>query len=334
MGPRIKTTVVGSYPAPPWLSGRSSLLELRDAVMVALKTQELAGLDLIADGELPRYDLDHPATNGMVNYFVTQLDGVRTEFSMSDFDRFRSDRVVGSRGLPAGMVVAEIGPGTLNLPRDYAAVRSLTTSALKFTCTGPHMLARILTNIHYKNRAELAMDIAGVLAHQLELVEAEVVQIDEANIAGHPEDQAWAAEALNVVLDAIPNEKAVHICFGNYGGQTLQRGHWDDLLGYMNALRVDHLVLEFARRNYAQLDVLKELDPAIGLGIGVSDIKDIEVESPQLIAQRIERIVDTLGEERLRYIHPDCGLWMLRRGVADRKLRAIVEGRNLFEGRP
>ena len=196
------------------------------------------------------------------------------------------------------------------------------------------MLARVLTNIHYRDRAELAMDVARVLAHQLELVEADVVQIDEANIAGHPEDQAWAAEALNIVLDAIPNEKAVHICFGNYGGQTLQRGHWDDLLKYMNALRADHFVLEFARRNFDQLEVLKDLNPAIGLGIGVSDIKDNEVESPQLIAERIEHIVDTLGERRLKYIHPDCGFWMLHRGVADRKMRAIVEGRNLFEGRP
>jgi methionine synthase II (cobalamin-independent) len=72
MSERIKTTVVGSYPVPSWLVGNTSRLVLRDAVMVVLKTQELAGLDLIADGELSRFDTGHPETNGMIDYFVGQ----------------------------------------------------------------------------------------------------------------------------------------------------------------------------------------------------------------------------------------------------------------------
>jgi 5-methyltetrahydropteroyltriglutamate--homocysteine methyltransferase len=186
----------------------------------------------------------------------------------------------------------------------------------------------------YKERAELAMAMADMLRRQLTAVEADVVQLDEAYIVGHPEDAPWAADAINLVLDAIPNEKAVHICFGNVGGQTLQRGFWADLILFLNKLRADHLVLEFARRGYEELSAFRDLDPAIGLGIGVVDIKDNEVESPQLIASRIEKIVRDAGEERLKYIHPDCGFWMLQRSVVDRKMRALVEGRNLFEGRP
>jgi 5-methyltetrahydropteroyltriglutamate--homocysteine methyltransferase len=91
-------------------------------------------------------------------------------------------------------------------------------------------------------------------------------------------------------------------------------------------------VLEFARRGYDELPVLSDLDPRVGLGIGVVDVKDNEVEQPDLIAQRIERIVKILGEGRLRYVHPDCGLWMLHRSVADRKLKALVDGRNRFLG--
>src|SRR4029077_194813 len=83
---------------------------------------------------------------------------------------------------------------------------------------GPHMLSRVLTNCFYKNVADLAMDIAAILRRQLELVEADVVQLDEASIVGYPEDAVWAAEAVNHVLDGVLNEKAVHICFGNYGG--------------------------------------------------------------------------------------------------------------------
>ncbi len=333
MSSHIKTTVVGSYPAPSWLTGNSSSIALMDAVMVVLKAQELAGLDLIADGELSRFDPDHPQTNGMVHYFVSKMEGVRTEFSMSDFDRFQADRAGAYRTVPVGTVVGKIGDGTLNLPRDYESVRSLTRSPLKFTCTGPHMLSRIVTNIHYPDQAELAMDIARVLRRQLESVEADTIQLDEANITGHPEDADWAAEAINHVLDGIPNQRAVHLCFGNYGGQTIQKGRWVDLIRFLNALHADHVVLEFARHGYDQLEVLKELDPKIGLGIGVIDIKDNEVESPQLIASRIEKITKTLGSQRLQYIHPDCGFWMLQRNVVERKIRALVAGRNLYEGR-
>ena len=269
----------------------------------------------------------------MVDYFVSRMGGLRKEFSLSDFDRFRADRASGFRLLTAGMVVSKVEDGTLNLPRDFEFVRPLTRSPLKFTCTGPHMLARVLTNLHYGDVAELSMDIASVLRRQLELVEAETVQLDEACIVGYPQDAAWAAESINHVLDGVLNEKAVHICFGNYGGQPVLRGFWPDLLPFLNSLRTDHLVLEFARRGYDELPLFSELDPKISLGIGLIDIKDNEVESPELIASRIELIVKTLGAGRLRYVHPDCGFWMLQRSVVDSKMRALVEGRDLFEGR-
>ena len=333
MARKIKTTVVGSYPVPSWLVGNTSRLVLRDAVMAVMKTQELAGLDLVTDGELMRFDPSHPETNGMVDYFVSQMDGIRKHFSLSDFERFRADRASASSLLSAGMVVDKIGEGTLNLLRDCEFVSALTKLPLKFTCTGPHMLSRVLTNCFYKNVADLAMDIAGILRRQLELVEADIVQLDEASIVGYPEDAVWAAEAVNHVLDGVLNEKAVHICFGNYGGQPMLRGFWRDLVPFLNSLRTDHLVLEFARRGYEELDVLSDLNPKIALGIGLIDIKDNEVESPDLIASRIETIVKVLGAERIHYVHPDCGFWMLQRSVVDRKMQALVEGRNLFEGR-
>jgi 5-methyltetrahydropteroyltriglutamate--homocysteine methyltransferase len=330
---RIKTTVVGSYPVLPWMVGHPSRLVLRDAVMAVLKTQELAGLELVTDGELARFDANHPEANGMVDYFLAHLDGIRKAVSPSDFERYRADRAAGYQLVSGAIVVGKIGPGTLNLPRDCDFTRSLTRLPLKFTCTGPHMLARMLDDRHYPDVAELAMDIAGVLKQQLELVDADVVQLDEASIAGSPQDARWAAEAINCVLDGVLCEKAVHICFGNYGGQPMLRGFWRDLIPFLNALRADHLVLEFARRGYDELDVFRDLDPRIGLGIGVIDIKDNEVESPELIASRLEQIVRVLGPERLKYVHPDCGFWMLQRTVVDRKIQALVAGRDLFEGR-
>jgi 5-methyltetrahydropteroyltriglutamate--homocysteine methyltransferase len=261
------------------------------------------------------------------------MSGIRNSFSPADIDQFRMDRASGYRLLTPGVVIGKVGEGSLNLLQDYEFVSGLTRSPLKFTCTGPHMLARLLTNCFYKDTAELAMDIAEVLRRQVELLEADTVQLDEASIVGFPEDSGWAAEAINHVLGGILNETAVHICFGNYGGQPMLRGFWRDLIPFLNSLRTDHLVLEFARRGYDELVVLRDLDPKIGLGIGVIDIKDNEVESPDLIASRIEIIVKTLGSKRLRYVHPDCGFWMLQRSVVDRKMRALVQGRDLFEGR-
>jgi len=180
MNPNIKATVVGSYPVPSWLVGNTSRLVLRDAVMAVLKIQELAGLDMVTDGELMRFDPSHPETNGMVDYFVSQMEGIRSHFALSDFDRFLSDRASATRLLTAGMVVGKIGEGTLNLPRDYEIVAPLTKTALKFTCTGPHMLSRMVTNCYYKDISELAMDLAAVLRRQLESIEADAVQLDEA----------------------------------------------------------------------------------------------------------------------------------------------------------
>jgi len=329
----ILTTVVGSYPTPQWLFGDTSRGTLRDAIMVVLKTQELAGIDVVADGELNRFDPSHPETNGMIDYFISRMSGIRTRFSISDIDEFHADTQLKYRTDPAGIVHEAVHDGVLNLARDYDFTKNLTTHQLKFTCTGPHMLTKVLTDRHYKDRGDLCMAIAQVLRRQMERIGAEVIQIDEANISGHPEDREWALPAINHVLDGIRGQRGVHICFGNYGGQSVQKGFWKDLMPFLNGLHCDHLILEFARRGYGELDAFRELNPKIGLGLSVVDIKDNGIEPPDLIASRIEHAQQTLGPGRIPFVHPDCGFWMLQRSVADGKMRALVQGRNLFEGR-
>src|SRR4029079_7777903 len=97
------------------------------------------------------------------------------------------------------------------------------------------------------------------------------------------------------------------------------------LVKFRNALQCDHLVLEIARRPAQELELLREVRREIGLGIGVIDIKDNEVESPEEVARRIEHAAKVLGFERIQYVHPDCGFWMLPRSVADAKMRSLVE---------
>src|SRR3989304_5326096 len=117
--PSIRTTVVGSYPIPQWLGVVPSMPNLRDAIMVILKTQELAGIDVIADGELSRFDPNHPETNGMIDYFIGQMDGISTRVTRAELEEFRGSEVADYRQRPAGVVRGEIGEGTLSLAGDF-----------------------------------------------------------------------------------------------------------------------------------------------------------------------------------------------------------------------
>lgn len=331
--PEILTTVVGSYPVPDWLRAYPTKQGLIDATMVVLKTQEEAGIDVVADGELYRFDVNHPETNGMIDYFIRPMSGITSEISRETLEAFRGESGLAYRAEPAGVVEGPVGEGMLNLPKAYALVRPLTRARLKFTVTGPHMLSKVLMDRYYRDRARLADAIAEVLARQVAEIDAEVVQVDEANIPGHPEEGGWAAAAVNRVLEAVKGEKAVHVCFGNYGGQTVQRGAWEALVPFLSALRADHLVLELKRWGVEHAACLKDLPGRIGIGLGVVDIKDNRVETAEEIARDIERAERLVGKGRIRYIHPDCGFWMLQRGVADRKIAALAKGRDLFEGR-
>ena len=331
--PRIKTTVVGSYPVPDWLAANPSEQALVDAMRVVLATQEQAGIDVVCDGELYRFDINHPETNGMIEYFVRPMAGVRREIGFEELIEYRKAGGMQFRARPPGVVDRPLGSGTLDLPSACARAKALATRPLKFTVTGPHMLAKTLLNKHYKDTAELAHAIADVLAEQVRHVDADVVQIDEANLPGHPDEWKWAASAVNRVLDAVKGKPAVHLCFGNYGGQSIQKGNWAKLMDYLNALHADHVVMECAHRPAEELAVFRDLRPEIGLGLGVVDVKRTEVESAEEIARAIERAQKTLGPGRVKYVHPDCGFWMLKRNMADGKIRALVQGRDLFEGR-
>jgi 5-methyltetrahydropteroyltriglutamate--homocysteine methyltransferase len=330
--PRILTTVVGSYPVPDWLAALPSEQALIDATSVVLKTQELAGIDVVADGELYRFDVNHPDTNGMIDYFVRPLGGVRWQTGLEDIDAFARLTEMKWRAKPAAVVEKAITSGTLDLVSPFQRARSLTRSPLKFTVTGPHMLSRTLLDYHYQNAAELTMALARVLASQISRLDADVIQLDEANITGHPEDADWAAPAINQVLDSVRGEKAVHLCFGNYGGQTIQKGTWNALIDFMNRLNANHFVLEMAHCDPAEVTFLRRLDSRFKIGLGVIDIKTTEVESPSEVARRIEHAEKILGQGRVRYVHPDCGFWMLKRSVTDRKMQALVRGRDEYLG--
>lgn len=330
--PEILTTTVGSYATIEWLLASPSEQAMVDATSTVIHTQKRAGIDLPTDGELYRFDPNHPETNGMIDYFVSRMGGVRSEVGRSDNAVFAAKSETGFRRKPAGVVEAAITEGTLDLPSAYERSASVADGPLKFTVTSPFMLARMLLDMHYHDIEALTMAIADCLAGQMGDLEAACVQIDEANVPGNPEFAPIAQAGINRVLESIGGESAVHFCFGNYGGQSVQSGDWEPLIEFLDGLKADHLVLEIAHRPESDLEALKEVGDHLAIGVGVIDIKVNHIETPAEVAARIETAIKAFGPDRVRWVHPDCGFWMLKRSVADRKIAALVAGRDEFLG--
>jgi 5-methyltetrahydropteroyltriglutamate--homocysteine methyltransferase len=267
----------------------------------------------------------------MIEYFVKPLGNVREQVTRSDVAAFRKDAGMSFRVRPSAVVDGPLDEGSLDLPGDFSLARALTSHKLKFTLTGPHMLCKTLLDNHYGSYADLSNALADVLAAQVAEIDADVVQVDEANLPGHSEEWEWALEGMNRILDKVQKTPAVHLCFGNYGGQSIQQGSWQNLIDYLSGLHADHVLLELAHRGNWELPALKEIDTKVRFGLGVVDIKTNVVESAEEIAQRIDATAKVIDLERIAYINPDCGFWMLKRSVADRKIEALVAGRDLYE---
>ena len=147
--PRILTTTVGSYPVPDWLSALPSEQAVIDATRVIFDTQRQSGIDLPTDGELYRFDVNHPDTNGMIEYFVGSMGGCDSTIGRTDTEAFRAKQEMGFRSKPAAVVRESLHGGGLNLIEDCARAGGVAGGAFKFTVTSPYMLARTLLDTHY-----------------------------------------------------------------------------------------------------------------------------------------------------------------------------------------
>src|ERR1044072_8167718 len=170
VAPPILTTTIGSYPLPDWLAALPSEQSLLDATRVVFNVQRQAGIDLPTDGELYRFDINHADTNGMIEYFVHKLGGVRREVGRSDTAAFRARSEMRFRSKPAGVVTGPITEGVLNLPEDCARAGRVAGGPFKFTVTSPYMLARTLLDEHYHDFARLTLAVADALAAQMSAI--------------------------------------------------------------------------------------------------------------------------------------------------------------------
>jgi len=290
------------------------LREIHDvAIKAALKDQELAGLDIVSDGELRR-DND-------VDYLLARIPGVDIPHrAKSDYYDYYDAQV--SRPLPEPE-----GDGA-GLAADYLFTRAHTAKPVKFSLTGPFSLSRRVKDLAYGDPAGLVLALARWLnaqARELAAAGADLLQIDEPFLAGYPEATELAIEAVNVVTDGVAATWALHVCYGNRYARPLWEGHYDFLFPAVLSARVDQLVLEFARKGPGDLKLLRQYPWDRVVGVGVIDVKSTEVEPDELVAARVRQALEFVPADRL-VLNPDCGLRHLPGDVARAKLRALVAG--------
>jgi 5-methyltetrahydropteroyltriglutamate--homocysteine methyltransferase len=325
----LPTTVVGSYSVPEWLErlkteyyqrriSAQHLGEIHEvAIKAAVKDQEVAGIDIVSDGELRR-DND-------IDYFLARIPGVHIpQRAKTDYYDYYDAEVV--KPLPGPS--SEVGPG-LALADDFRFTRQLTDRPVKFSFTGPFSLSRRISDGGaYASPGELVRALARILnaeARSLAEAGADFLQIDEPFLAGYPEQVELAVEAVNIVVGGVAATWALHVCYGNRYARPSWEGHYDFLFPAVKAARVDQIVLEFARKGLDDLRLIGQHEWDRWLGLGVIDVKTSEVEPVSLVADRIRRALEYAPADRLM-INPDCGLRHLAPEVARQKLRAMVSG--------
>jgi 5-methyltetrahydropteroyltriglutamate--homocysteine methyltransferase len=271
--PVLPTTVVGSYSVPEWLERLKNdyyqnrlswqhLTEICDvAIKAALKDQELAGIDVVSDGELRR-DND-------IDYLLARIPGVEVLNPLKAYYYDYYDVAI-PRPLHSLDGVA------LGLAEDFAFTRAHTDRPIKFSFTGPFSLSRRVRDDAYAGSAELVRALAEVLnaeAHRLASAGATLLQIDEPFLAGYRDEVDTAIEAINIVTEDIPVTWALHVCYGNRYARPSWEGHYDFLFPAVMDADVDQLVLEFARKGYDDLQLLRKYGWDRDLGLGVVDVK-------------------------------------------------------------
>jgi 5-methyltetrahydropteroyltriglutamate--homocysteine methyltransferase len=326
--PLLPTTVIGSYSFPAWLDsvrnlGVRGLLtpaqveEAHDnAVKSAITDQELAGVDIITDGELRR--------ETMVNFFSARIHG---------FDMSGKLKPIGnldpSIQMPDPIVRDRVRhKGSLGMETHFEFLKGHARHRTKVCVTGPQMLAKRATNEYYPSDKELIFDLTDILNIELRSIAAagcDLIQIDEPIWVGYPADMPWLVESFNRLVRGVNAKIALHTCYGNYQLKRLFAGQYEQLFPAILDTRAHQLSLEFAVSDGVGLELFKKFKTDKEVVVGVIDVKDEKVETPEIVAGRIRQALEFIPKEKL-YISPDCGMKFMPRDRAFGKLKAMVEG--------
>ncbi|MEE9278863.1 MAG: 5-methyltetrahydropteroyltriglutamate--homocysteine methyltransferase [Myxococcota bacterium] len=329
----LPTTLVGSYSQPDWLIDRRRLGERLparvrarelwrvperqlaeaqdDATILALHDQERAGIDIVTDGEMRRESYS--------NHFANALDGI-------DLDRpgVAIDRT--GREVPVPRVAGEIQRSRPVEAEHVAFVREHTRRPIKITLPGPFTMTQQAQNDYYPDEESLALAFAEAVNAELRDLFAagvDVVQLDEPYVQARPEAaRRYAVPALDRALAGATGRTVLHVCFG-YGKHVADKPSGYAFLAELDACRADEISIEAAQPGL-DLELLEQL-PSKRIHLGVLDLRDKQIETAELVADRIRSAFKHVPAERL-VVAPDCGMKYLSRPIAFAKLQAMVSG--------
>jgi 5-methyltetrahydropteroyltriglutamate--homocysteine methyltransferase len=332
----LPTSLVGSLPQPDWLIDRALLtgntpprVRMRDlwrvapeyleqaqddATVLAIRDQELAGLDIITDGEMRRESYS--------NRFATALEGV-------DLDNPGTVTSRSGKQVLVPRVVGKIRRKHAVEVRDLQFLRANTGRPIKITVPGPFTMAQQAQNDFYETEEAMALDYAAAVNQEIRdlfAAGADVVQVDEPYMQARPDEaRQYGLKALNRALEGIEGTTAVHICFG-YGHMVKGKPAGYSFLAELAQTPARQISVETAQPSL-DCSVLETLRGKTII-LGVLDLGTHEVETPETVAARIRRALPYVKPEHL-VIAPDCGLKYLPRESAVSKMRAMVEGARL-----
>jgi len=327
------TTLVGSYPQPDWLIDRAKLAgrfpprvrakELwrvgpdflnqaqDDATIIAIRDQERAGLDIITDGEMRRESYS--------NRFATALEGVDIDNPGTALDRSGHPN-------PVPRVAGKIRRKHAVEVRDLEFLKANTDRTVKMTVPGPFTMSQQAQNDFYKDEAEMALDYAAAVNEEIKdlfAAGADIVQIDEPYMQARPEKaRQYGLAAVNRALEGVTGTTALHICFG-YAAIIHVRPEGYSFLPEFAATPLKQISIETAQSNL-DTSVLAKL-PGKSIMVGVIDLSDMTVETPEKVAERIRKALPYVPADKI-IVAPDCGMKYLPRDVAFGKMQAMVAG--------
>jgi 5-methyltetrahydropteroyltriglutamate--homocysteine methyltransferase len=326
------TTIVGSYPQPEWLIDRAKLAgrfpprvrarELwrlqepwlsqaqDDATLLAIRAQEDAGLDIVSDGEIRRESYS--------NRFATALEGVDLDNPGTALDRSGHPN-------PVPRIVGRIRRMRAVEVEDLRFLKAHTRRMTKITVPGPFTMLQQAQNDFYASEEEAAMDYAEAVNAEIKdlfAAGADVVQIDEPYMQARPEKaREYGLKALNRALEGVQGTTCVHICFG-YAAVIHARPSGYSFLPELAGCRCRQVSIETAQ-SHLDTSVLRELGDKQVL-VGCLDLNDMQVETPEIVADRIRRALEHVKPEQV-ILAPDCGMKYLPRDVAQGKLTSMVK---------
>jgi 5-methyltetrahydropteroyltriglutamate--homocysteine methyltransferase len=329
----LPTSLVGSYAQPEWLIDRAKLAgrfpprvrarELwrvapehldqaqDDATLIAIRDQERAGLDIVTDGEMRRESYS--------NRFATALEGVDIDNPGTALDRSGHPN-------PVPRVAGKVRRKHAVQVGDVKFLRANTERTIKITVPGPFTMSQQAQNDYYQNEEEMALDYAAAVNAEIKdlfAAGADIVQVDEPYMQARPEKaRQYGLKALNAALDGVTGTTAVHICFGYAAIIHVRPSGYSFLPEFANS-PVRQVSIETAQSGL-DCAVLAKL-PGKTIILGVLDLSDLSVETPETVAARIRRALPHVPAERI-VVAPDCGLKYLPRAVAFAKMQAMVDG--------